>query len=87
MRRVGRQLDDLVEDVRRLQGLRGQGVRLSLRRHVLRGLQGLLPAEHPEADRVPVPAGRKVSGDPAEPEPVPVLPVQEVPGRRDEPGL
>lgn len=87
MRRFGCQLDDLLEDVRGLQGVWRQGLRLSLRRNVVRRLQGILPPEHPEADRVPLPAGWQVSGDTAQPESVSVLSVQKVSRRGHEPGL
>ncbi|PSN39449.1 Ecdysone-induced protein 78C [Blattella germanica] len=42
---------------------------------------GILPTEYPEADRVPVSAGRKVPRDPAEQESVSVLSFQEMPRR------
>jgi len=48
---------------------------------------GFLPTEHPEANRVPLLARREVSCDPAEQEPVSVLPVQEMPRRRHVPRL
>ena len=56
--------------------------RSSLRRGELRGLQGLLQAQHPQAAGLRVPRRPKLPDQQALPQPLPVLPPPEVSQRR-----
>ena len=57
--------------------------RAALRRHKLRGLQGVLQAVDPQAAGIPVSRQQGLRGHQAPPEPVPVLPPAEVPRHGD----
>ncbi|XP_068778327.1 nuclear receptor ROR-gamma isoform X6 [Struthio camelus] len=65
-----------------LQDLRGQVLGDPLRRHHLRGLQGLLPAEPAEQPELRLQPPAELPHRPGEPQPLPALPPPEVPAPR-----
>ncbi|CAN0229505.1 unnamed protein product [Bubo scandiacus] len=65
-----------------LRRLRGQRGLPALRRPHLRGLQGLLQAHGAEKRQVRLPGQQELPGGQTPPQPLPVLPLPEVPGRR-----
>lgn len=69
-----------------MQGMRRQKQRRPLRRHHLRGLQGLFSTIAELRGKLPVSQEQELRGRQSQPEPVPVLPVTEVPQARDESG-
>ncbi len=66
-----------------MQGVRRQVIRGALRRHYLRGLQGLLQALPELRGQLPVPQAEELRGGQGQQEQVPVLQAAEMPGAWD----